>query len=154
MKIVYAGPRPSISHTGIFYETHRPDKYIYFQDVFHLFKLLEDSSSNNQPLIYTKALSQASAKEIQSWVHKHHKEIEKDVDTELFDYKQHLKEQEADVATIKRLNEDEKKAFQNNLEMMQNYRMQRATNKILYLRMVETICDMIIDKAIHQFVLL
>lgn len=152
MKIIYAGPRPSISHTGIFYETHRPDKFIYFQDVFHLFVLLEEATSNAQPLIFTKAHSKASAKEIMAWVHLHHEEIEKEVESELFDYKQHLKEQEQEVFTRKRLNDDEKQAFYKNLTMMHDYRMQRATNKILYWRMIETICDLIVDKGIHQFV--
>ncbi len=152
MHIEYAGSKPSISHTGVMFEDYHPDKFIYFQEVYHLFRLLEEAPAKRNPFVYTPLKKHVNIQEIVSWIEQTHIEIEQTTEEELAKYEQKLQKELTDAQEYCHISPEERDACVSNLEIMYKSRLQRATNKIFYWHMIESISDLILEKDITEFV--
>jgi hypothetical protein len=68
----------------------------------------------------------------------------------IHDYQSKLDLQKERVQAIKSLNEIEKEIFQNNLDLIKNYRIQRRKNKIIYEEIIEKSIENIKEKDIRE----
>ena len=65
-------------------------------------------------------------------------------------YLHHLNEEEKIVENRTHLSELEKKTYLSNLQIMRNYKIQRAKNKIFYFHCIETVVETILKYKIKE----
>lgn len=81
---------------------------------------------------------------------KYHPDLELNMDKEIESYLHHLNEEERMVENRTHLSELEKKTYISNLQIMRNYKIQRAKNKIFYFHCIETIVETILKYKIKE----
>lgn len=153
MFIQYAGPRVQITHSSINIQEHHTDKYIYFQTLFALFKQIEASARGAKPFVFQPVTTKVSDDDILAWISAYHPNIIENIVKASEAYQKELNHEYKRVKKNPTLTEDERDAWLYNLDMMREYRIQRAKNKILYGYMLDTIIDVAWQKELEEFVL-
>ena len=76
--------------------------------------------------------------------------LKKSIEDKLKRYKKHLEEEKEDINSRPNLSDIEKNIFITNLDLMKNYRINRAKNKIFYYFAIATIAEVIKEKRIKE----
>ncbi len=147
LKLEYVGNKPLISAKGINFSANKLDKYEYIEPAIHILEVFLDLSdeNNDQKINPNSIYSQDKIIEI---LKKAKPDFDKIYETKIEDYKKHLTQEKADVDKDSHLSEEEKDTLRNNFMFMENYRIQRATNKIVYEEIINSSVDLILKKGI------
>ncbi len=149
-QVKYAGPRPIISQHGITYKDGKEDKYIYLQIAIEILKDIDCDYENikfHTHVVKNKELSQEQIDEILS---KYENELEEHIKTEVQNYKEKIKCEIESVQKMKNINDIEKNIWIENINIMTDYRIQRAINKIYYMHCINDIKYIILKKRIKE----
>ncbi len=149
MKIKYAGPRVFITQHGVTFEEGKEDKYVYLMIGIQILKAIDKDFGEHKSYSYDVNTKRLRDEEILSIMLKYNPELEHTIRKETELYKNKLAQEVLDVEK-KDLNELEKEILTNNLEIMKDYRVQRATNKIFYMHNIEEIALIIKREKIMQ----
>jgi hypothetical protein len=145
------GPKPVISEHGVNFKDGKHDKYIYINDAIELLKAINHEYVEGKMYKYEALESKLTDKEIEDMITSYKPELEETISREITSYKTYLDKEIEDVSTAHPLlNEDEISAFQNNLKIMYDYRIQRAINKIYYMHIIEIISNLIKEHKIKD----
>ncbi len=150
MTIKYAGPRPEISHHGIQFKDGKEDKYVYLIIAVQILKAIDKDYEEKKSYSYDTNTKRFSDDELLNIMHEYEPHLKEAVMQEEIKYEEHLQEEIEQVKQRTDLKEIEKDIWINNLNIMQQYRIQRAVNKIYYLHCVKDISTVIKRERIKE----
>ena len=150
MTIKYAGPRPEISHHGIQFKDGKEDKYVYLIIAVQILKAIDKDYEEKKSYSYDIKTKRFRDDELLEIMHSYEPDLKEAVAQEEIRYELHLKEEVEHVEQRMDLKEVEREIWINNLNIMQQYRIQRAVNKIYYLHCVGDIAKIIKREKIKE----
>ena len=150
MTIKYAGPRPEISHHGIQFKDGKEDKYVYLIIAIQILKAIDKDYEEKKSYSYDTKTKRFTDAELLDIMNTYEPNLKETVMQEEIRYEEHLQEEIAHVEERKDLKEIERDAWIENLNIMQQYRIQRAVNKIYYIHCVADIAKVIKREKIKE----
>ncbi len=150
MKIEYAGPRPIISQHGIQFKEGKEDKYVYLMISIQILQAIDKNYTGHKSYSYDTATKRFSNEQIHNILYSYDTTLEEDVEKEESSYALKIETEIEHIKNRENLQESEKKAWINNLELMRNYRIQRAINKIYYMHSIQLIKNIIKREKIKE----
>ena len=150
MKFEYVGYRPVISHNGVTFKQGKDDKFIYLPYAYEILNALNhEYTTNKNKYSNSINLDNSNIDKLYKVVETYFPDIEKSIEDKLKKYKEHLEEERENIISRPHLSDIEKNIFLSNLDLMKNYRINRAKNKIFYYFVIATIVE-IIKKRIKE----
>ena len=149
IKLQFTGDRPFISPKGVRFIKGKPDKYIYIPSAVKLFLLLSDKNNwhgNKLQFDYPKEM--LHDRQMLEVITQNDPEIIKSVEDQLLNYNARVDALIEQIRTSPQYEEHERDAYIRNIELMREYKQQRACNKILYHQLIKRIVKEISDKEI------
>ncbi|MCO4845448.1 MAG: hypothetical protein KC427_05450 [Sulfurovum sp.] len=149
-KAEYVGPRVEISNHGIVYKKSKEDKYVYLMVALEILKDI-DNDYEKKPF-YTHTFENRSLKEeeLHTILKCYENDIEESVSKECEKYKQKIKHEIEYIQNLVHLADIDKEVWIKNIELMKNYRVQRAINKMYYMHCIQNIIQVIRHKKIKE----
>ncbi|MEA3290603.1 MAG: hypothetical protein U9Q04_10540 [Campylobacterota bacterium] len=143
MKIKYSGPKPSINHHGVTFKDGKEDKYVYLMIALQILKAIDKDYEQNKEYNYDLSTKRLSDDEMFEIMKRYEHDLEDIANKEVAQYDQHLLEEINDIKENRTIKEVEKEIWVNNLNIMKEYRIQRAINKIYYMHAISYIVEVI-----------
>ena len=151
MKFEYVGYRPVISHNGVTFKQGKDDKFIYLPYAYEILNALNhEYTTNKNKYSNSINLDNSNIDKLYKVVETYFPDIEKSIEDKLKKYKEHLEEERENIISRPHLSDIEKNIFLSNLDLMKNYRINRAKNKILYYFVIATIVEIIKETRIKE----
>ena len=151
MKFEYVGYRPVISHNGVTFKQGKDDKFIYLPYAYEILNAINhEYTTNKNKYSNSINLDNSNIDKLYKVVETYFPDIEKSIEDKLKKYKEHLEEERENIISRPHLNDIEKNIFLSNLDLMKNYRINRAKNKIFYYFVIATIVEIIKEKRIKE----
>ena len=151
MKFEYVGYRPVISHNGVTFKHGKDDKFIYLPYAYEILNALNhEYTTNKNKYSNSINLDNSNIDKLYKVVETYFPDIEKSIEDKLKKYKEHLEEERENIISRPHLSDIEKNIFLSNLDLMKNYRINRAKNKIFYYFVIATIVEIIKEKRIKE----
>ncbi len=150
MTIKYAGPRPEISQHGIQFKDGKEDKYVYLLIAMQILKAIDKNYEDHKSYSYGLNTKRIPDDELLYMMHEYEPEIEQHVQNEVQSYGKHLDEEFEHIEKREDLKSIEKTAWLNNLNIMREYKIQRAVNKIYYIHSIKHISKVIKRERIKE----
>ena len=151
MKLEYVGYRPVISHNGVTFKQGKDDKFIYLPYAYEILNALNhEYTTNKNKYSNSINLDNSNIDKLYKVVETYFPDIEKSIEDKLKKYKEHLEEERENIISRPHLSDIEKNIFLSNLDLMKNYRINRAKNKIFYYFVIATIVEIIKEKRIKE----
>ncbi|MEA3499314.1 MAG: hypothetical protein U9R16_09675 [Campylobacterota bacterium] len=150
MKIKYAGPRATISHHGIEFKDGKEDKYVYLMIGVQILQAIDKDYDNNKSYSYDLSTKRLSDDEMLSVMEKYEPQLHIEVEDEANSYEKHIDEEIEKVNQNRVLSSIEKQIWIKNIEVMREYRKQRAVNKIYYMHCIKNLKDVIQREKIKE----
>ena len=151
MKFEYVGYRPVISHNGVTFKQGKDDKFIYLPYAYEILNALNhDYTTNKNKYSNSINLDNSNIDKRYKVGETYFPDIEKSIEDKLKKYKEHLEEERENIISRPHLSDIEKNIFLSNLDLMKNYRLNRAKNKIFYYFVIATIVEIIKEKRIKE----
>ena len=151
MKFEYVGYRPVISHNGVTFKQGKDDKFIYLPYAYEILNALNhEYTTNKNKYSNSINLDNSNIDKLYKVVEIYFPDIEKSIEDKLKKYKEHLEEERENIISRPHLSDIEKNIFLSNLDLMKNYRINRAKNKIFYYYVIATIVEIIKEKRIKE----
>ena len=150
MKIKYAGPKPMISHHGISFKDGKEDKYVYLVIAIQILKAIDKDFDLSKSYSYDTSTKRLTDEEMLQTMLKYEPKLEEEAINEKEAYSKHLEDE------IEHINENsilvhlEKQTLLNNYNIMKEYKIQRAINKIYYMHSIKEICTIIKREHIKE----
>jgi hypothetical protein len=150
MKIKYAGPRPQISQHGVSFKDGKEDKYVYLTIAIQILQAIDKDYEKKDSYSYDIKTKRLSDLEMLTIMLKYEPSLEDVANKEAAEYSIKLDQEIEDVSKNQHLSELDKSIWIKNLEIMKEYRIQRAVNKIFYMHAVSDIAKIIKEKKIKE----
>lgn len=151
MSIVeYVGPRVEISNHGVTYRNSKEDKYIYIASALEILKDIDNDyekkpfyshQCKNKPLIEN---------DVHKILKRYEESVEECITEECRKYKLKRLHEIEHILQIPHLTDIDKEIWIRNIDIMQDYRLQRAINKMYYMHIVQNIVQVIKHKHIKE----
>ncbi|MDY0321845.1 MAG: hypothetical protein RBR23_08945 [Arcobacteraceae bacterium] len=149
-KIRYSGPRPMISQYGIEFKEGKEDKYVYLMISIQILKAIDKDFTENKHYSYDLGTKRISDEDILNTMLRYEPSLTDSVEAEALAYEKKLDQEMEDIKNQKALSEIEKDVWIKNLEIMKDYRVQRAINKIFYIHSIYEIVEVIKREKIKE----
>ena len=149
MQIKYAGPRPIITHHGVTFKDGKEDKYVYLMIGIQILKAIDKDFTDHKSYSYDINTKRLSNEEILNTMLQYEPNLKHDTSEQRVSYEHKLDGEIEDVAN-KNLSDLEKEILVNNLNIMKEYRIQRAVNKIYYMHNIYEIASIIKREKITE----
>jgi hypothetical protein len=149
-KLAYAGPRVEISHHGIVYRTSKEDKYVYLLVALEILKDIDndyDKKTSYSHPFENRALNEDV---LHSVLKCYESDFEEKIRVEYDHYLQKTENQIAYIQHLPHLTDVDKEVWTKNIELMKEYKLQRALNKIYYMHCIQNTSDVIRHKKIKE----
>jgi hypothetical protein len=150
MKIKYVGPRPVINQHGITFKDGKEDRFVYLSISLQILQAIDKEYDGQKTYSYDINSKRFSNEAIVNELKKYEYILEEQVMEEEKRYAQKLIDEKEHISNMVHLLEDDKFSWMRNLDLMQEYRIQRAINKIYYLHCINNIKDIIIREKIKE----
>lgn len=148
-KVEYVGPRVEITNHGITYRYSKEDKYVYLATAMEILKDI-DNDYDKKPF-YTNHYENKSfdQEELHKILEHYENDFEKCVTKECERYQEKIKHEIENIKHLTHLADIDKEVWIKNIKIMNDYRIQRAINKIYYMHCIKDIVKVIKDKHIR-----
>ena len=150
MKFEYVGYRPIISQLGISFKQGKDDKYIYLPYVYELFHVVNSSYETNKNHSNSIKIENSNIEKLYKEILAINQNLDSEIESKLDSYKKHIKAKYEELENRDHMNEIDKNIYLSNLKFMENYRINRAKNKIFYYISIYTIASIIREKKIKK----
>lgn len=150
MTIKYAGPRPVISQHGIDFKDGKEDKYVYLIIATQILLAIDKDYSEKDSYSYDPTTKRLSDDEILEVMLKYEPKLKQTVAAEEISYEEHLNEEIEAIKARTDIKQIEIDIWVNNLNIMKQYRIQRAINKIYYQHAIHDIANIIKREKIKE----
>lgn len=143
VKLEYAGPRPFINQHGIEFLDGKDDKYAYLAIAIQILHGIDMKHTGHKKYTYKSDTKRLTSEEMLKSILQYEPNTEEIIEKEISKYIEELKFERTSLEARTNIKDIEKEAWLENLELMKNYRIQRAKNKIFYMIIIEKIVDVI-----------
>ena len=151
MSIVeYVGPRVEISHHGVAYRQSKEDKYIYLMSALEILKDIDNDYEIKPFYSHDFKHKKLEENNLHTILKYHENSFEEHIAEECEKYKQKIKHEIEFIQQIPHLTEIDKEVWIKNIEIMKEYRVQRAINKMYYMHCIQNIVQVIQHKKIKE----
>lgn len=147
IKLKFVGNKPLITAKGVSFSASKLDKYEYIEPAAHLLEIFLELGENHKQAAIDPSLVYGEDK-ILEILKKTRPDIEKFYEAKIKEYKQHLEEEKEEVNSEQNLSDEEKRTLKSNYKFMEEYRIQRSTNKLVYEEIVNSCVEIILKKQI------
>ena len=147
-KLHYVGPRVEISNHGIVYKKSKEDKYIYLTAALEILKDIDNDYEKKPSYTHQFKHQKLEEQSLHSLLQQHEKDLEEKIIEESNRYKQKIEDQIAYIQSIPFLTQIDKDVWIKNIEIMKEYKIQRAINKMYYMHCIKDIVHLIQHKKI------
>jgi hypothetical protein len=150
MKLEYVGSMPRVSSKGVSFDDTKPDKYILLSPAIDLIEALSYGPTEATKHLYNTKGKEYSSSELMEALKKHIANLDEVIASR--DEKAHNLVQELidRVETNESLNEDEKKTWLANIDLMRNYYLQFVTNDSAYVCALQALSQQIHDALVKE----
>lgn len=143
MTLKYVGPKPIISHTGIDFDNNKEDKYAYLNIVVQLLKSLNHDYFQDKVYKYNADTSRLSDDELYRELRKFCPNIKTLMEKENHNIEEEIGHHLQRAEQSDTLTNEDKQTLQNNINIMQDYIIQRSINKSVYYCAVNTLAQLL-----------
>lgn len=150
MKLVYAGPKPIISHTGILFDKNKEDKYSYLGILVKLLNALNHDYLEDKTYVCEAIVSDLSGDELYRELKKYCKDIDDLINSENHTIECQIEHDLARAHDNLILNDAAKETLENNIKIMHDYMIHRSINKSLYYCGVHALAEIIKREKIEH----
>ena len=151
LKIKYMGPKPQITENGVFFKDGKEDKYLYLKTAAQILLSLNKTVKKNDNLqVLVSNHEDLSDEDIINIIKRYEPKLEEHIQIEEKKYELHIQDEIKDVENHKVLNDEEKRVWINNINIMKEYMMQREINKLFYIHLIKAIKDIIKENSVHE----
>ena len=151
-KVEYTGPRVEISNHGIVYKKSKEDKYIYLRAALEILKDIDNDYEKKPFYIHHFETKPFQEEDLHTILKYYENDIEACVSKECEKYKQKIQHEIEYIQQLSHLSDIDKEVWIKNIELMQDYRVQRAINKIYYMHCIQDIIQVIKHKKIREII--
>lgn len=151
-KVEYAGPRVEISNHGIVYKRSKEDKYIYLMAALEILKDIDNDYEKKPYYIHHFENKPFHEEDLHTILKYYENDIETCVSKECETYKKKIQHEIEYIQNLAHLSDIDKEVWIKNIELMQDYRIQRAINKIYYMHCIQDIVQVIKHKKIKEII--
>jgi predicted RND superfamily exporter protein len=150
MRIQYAGPRPTISQHGIQFKDGKEDKYVYLMIGVQILQAINKDYHKQSSYTYDIKTERVLDEDMLKIMLSFEPTLEYDTKIEIEGYKKHLESEIEHINQRAYLKDVEKEIWIKNLQLMKDYRIQRAVNKIYYMHCINNIKNIIMKKKLKE----
>ena len=143
MELKYVGPKPIISHTGIEFDNNKDDKFAYLNIVVQLLKALDHDYFEDKTYTYQANTTRLSNDEMMMELKKYCPNLDSLMQRTNHSVEEEVEHQIRRAKENSVLNEEEKEALEKNIEMMQDYMIQRSVNKSVYYCAIDALAELL-----------
>ncbi len=137
MEIKYVGPKPFISTGGITFDNEKSDKFIYFHSLIQLMQAIDHDYEEGRPYVYEVEARLIRGSDMSEMIMQCCPEVAAVAKEAKVKASLYVDENRKRAENSPFLCEIETQVLVNNLNLMQNYTVQRYVNKCTYYYMVE-----------------
>jgi len=141
MQIKYVGPKPLIYKTGISFDSEYDDRYTYLNIAVQLLKALDHDYFEDKTYQYAVDSRRLRDSDILEGLQEYCGDIEAVVQESVNAEQALIKDELQRAKENRTLTDIERDALMKNISIMENYRLQYATNEKLYNCAVERLAD-------------
>ena len=149
-KLHYVGPRVEISHHGIVYKRSKEDKYVYLMAALEVLKNLNNDYDKKSFYCHYFENKKLEEDTLHSILQYHENDIEECITEECKKYKQKIQHEIEYIQSLPHLTDIDKEVWIKNIEIMKEYKIKRATNKMYYMHCIQDIVNIIQYKKIKE----
>jgi len=139
-----------ISHHGVQFKEGKEDKYAYLMISIQILQAIDKDYDAHASYSYETKIKQFSNEEIHQILSSHAPTLIDDIEKARASYALKIEKEIENIQARTNIQEIEKHAWVNNLNFMKQYRIQRAVNKIYYMKSIALIREVIFKKGIKQ----
>ncbi len=151
LKLNYTGPKPSISQHGIFFKKSQEDKYVYLKVAIKILLSIDKQYKNSQKhLIYINSENELKDENVLEILKSYEPKLEEHINSEEVNYEKHIDEEIEKVTNNHTLDQEEKRVWINNINIMRKYMIQREINKLYYIHIIKAIKKIIYEDNIKE----
>jgi len=151
-EVHYVGPRVEISNHGIVYKLSKEDKYIYLMVALEILKDIDNDYDKKPYYSHPFENKLLDEKDLHTILKYYENNIEECVTEECEKYKEKMKHEIEFIQNQPYLADIDKEVWIKNIELMKDYRIQRAINKIYYMHCIKDITEVIKHKKIKEII--
>jgi len=149
-KLHYVGPRVEISNHGIVYKKSKEDKYIYLVAALELLKDIDNDYEKKPSYIHYFKSHTLQEETMHTLLQQHEDDVDACISEECKKYKYKIQHEIERIKTLPYLTAIDKEVWIKNIELMKEYKMQRALNKMYYMHCIQDIVQVIHHKRIRE----
>jgi hypothetical protein len=149
-KVQYVGPRVEISHHGIVYKQSKEDKYVYLMVALEILKDIDNDYDKKPSYSHPFNNKVLEEEDLRTILKCYEDDVESCITEESKRYKQKIKHEIEFIQKLPHLSDIDKEVWIKNIELMKDYRIQRAINKIYYMHCIKDIIQVIKHKKIKE----
>ena len=149
-KVEYVGPRVEISHHGVNYRRSKEDKYVYLMVALEILKDIDNDYVIKPSYSHDFKNKTLEESDLHTILKCYESSVEECITEECEKYKQKLQHELEFIQQIPHLSEIDKETWIKNIEIMKEYRVQRAINKMYYMHCIQNIVQVIQHKKIKE----
>ena len=150
MKFEYVGFKPVISQHGVSFKSGKDDKYIYLPYAYEILEAISYDYGANKNHSFSAKIDNSNVDKLFNKVSLVYPNLEDDINKRLEEFKAFLDSEQDEILNNTQLNEVDKNTYISNLNLMKDYQLKRAKNKIFYYYGVYTIAKVIKDKKLKE----
>jgi len=150
LKVKYVGPHVDISQHGVSYKKDKEDKYVYLMVALEILQDIDNDYDKQSAYSHCFTIGKLDEETLHTVLQSYESDVEKHVEQEYKNYQKKIKHEISFVQGLSHLKDIEKEVWLKNIELMKNYRLQRAINKIYYEHCIENIRKLFIHKSIKE----
>jgi uncharacterized protein YihD (DUF1040 family) len=141
MELKYVGDLPRVSQHGVSFDHTKTDKYIYLHAILELLEALSFGATQTTQHLYKTQYKELKPKELLEGLKRFIPNLEAVYEQRTAKAQKLIEELKARVESNEMLNEDEKKAWLNNIDIMKDYYLQYVTNESVYEAALDALAD-------------
>ncbi len=149
-KLHYVGPRVEISHHGIVYKKSKEDKYVYLMVALEILKNIDNDYNKQRSYSHHFQNKKLEEENLHTLLEYHENDLEESISDECKKYKQKILDKIEYIKTLPHLSNVDKEVWIKNIELMTEYKIQRAINKMYYMHCIKDIVQVIKHKKIKE----
>ena len=149
-KVEYVGPRVEISNHGVTYRKSKEDKYVYLTVALEILKDIDNDYEKKSSYTHHFENKALEVEALDTTLKRYESDFKKKIKKECDNYKQKIENEILYIQSIPHLTDIDKEVWIKNIELLKEYRVQRAMNKIYYMHCIHNIINMIKHKKIKE----
>lgn len=143
MKLEYAGPRCDVTYHGVSFCSGRDDKYVYLDMLVNIIYALDTEHIEGKSHTIVLDTQKHKPKYLYDTIKKYCPNIDEEIEKHLNIRKEEIKDELYHAKKNRFLDAESKDAYIANIEIMQQYSLQRVYNKAVYYCGIYALADIL-----------